>query len=337
MNQQPDIDLSKRKFSARLIVERALARGWRVQGFETNTAIHLLYPPGRPDAIRIFSASPPQMSHPAAKIAQDKYITNQILQNQGLPVPEELLINVDDPLNIESLKEFLDKHKQLVVKPLDASHGKGVTTNVVSVEQLHKAIDTAKQATEKSRILLQQQLQGLDIRITVIGYEYADAINRIPASVKGDGVHNLEQLINLENQRDDRGENYSARLNIIPPDKAREFLGSDGMAYVPGDGETIQVIGVANVGMGGERNNIKDDIPKYLRQAAEAAAKALGLPVCGVDFIVRELPSVSSTPEQLQARIIELNECPMLTMYEDLYSPQQLALIDKYLDYIAAS
>jgi len=38
MELNSDIDLSKRKLSSRLIVERVLARGWQIVGFKSNSA-----------------------------------------------------------------------------------------------------------------------------------------------------------------------------------------------------------------------------------------------------------------------------------------------------------
>ena len=335
MTANHEIDLSKRKFTVRLIVERALARGWKVKGFETNPAIHLLYIPGRSKPVQIFSAAPYQMSYPAAKIAQDKYITNQILHDAGLPVPDELLIHTQQPLELEPVGQFLRQHTRVVVKPLDASHGKGVTTGITTLGHLEQAVEDAKLESAKRVVLLQEQLSGQDIRIVIIGHEYRDAINRIPATVIGDGVHTAQELIERENRREERGDNYMTRLTVIPLDKARQFLGAEGLQYVAADGEPVPVIGVSNIGMGGERNNISRSIPLFLRDIAVQAAKVLELPVCGVDFMVRSLPKSTSTPEQLAAKIIEVNACPMLTMYEDLRSDEQNTLIDAYLNYLA--
>jgi hypothetical protein len=57
MQQDEEIDLSTKKFTSRLIIERARHRGWRAYGFKTNPAIFLLQIPGRELPIKIFSAS----------------------------------------------------------------------------------------------------------------------------------------------------------------------------------------------------------------------------------------------------------------------------------------
>lgn len=338
MEWNEDIDLTKRKFSSQLIVRGALSRGWKVAGFLTNPAIFLIYIPGKTKPVKIFSASPPQMSYPAAKIAKDKFITNQILRDQGLPVPKELLLDYSN-LHEDSMKinRFMKEQGEIVVKPLDASHGKGVTVGVNTPEKLNKALDYAAENATSPHLLLQECIEGVDIRVVCIDYKFTDSISRIPATVVGDGKHAVSELIQITNSSDYRAENYKARLNVIPMNKAEEFIGVDTMNSIPQQGERVQVIGVSNVGMGGERHNIKHDLPDFIKDMAIKCAEALELPVCGVDFMVKRLPQPDDTIDSLAPSIIEVNECPMLTMYDVLESQEQVKVIDKYLDYIALS
>jgi len=333
-----DIDLSKMKFTSRLIVERALARGWQVRSFETNLSIFLLYIPGKENPIKIFSASPPQMSYPAVKIAKDKYITNQLLSNAGLPVPAEMLLpaGIIEPLNIQKIEKFLKSYPQVVVKPLDSAHGKGITVNVGTIEHLKQAIDIASEHSSRGRIIVQEQIEGHDIRAVCINYKFVDSMARSPAAVTGDGQHTISELIEITNASSERGENYKARLNMIPKDKALQFLGQDGMNKIPRLGERVNAMGISNIGTGGERKNVKDNIPAFLRAMAEQASAILELPVSGVDFLVSSEPKPDSTVQDLKPCIIEVNDCPSLTVYEDLHSPEQNELIDNYLDYVAS-
>lgn len=336
MEWNEDIDLSKRKFTSRLIVERTIARGWKIAGFKTDPAIFLLYVPERKKPIKLFSASPSQMSFPASKIAKDKFITNQILASNDIPVPNELLVSSNDTDITERAQEFLAQNGQIVVKPLDASHGHGITVNVTSNEALNVALEQAKENSSNSHIVIQEQVQGVDVRIVCIDYKFVDSISRIPATVKADGEHTIKELIEITNQSEDRGLNYATKLNVIPTDKALEFLGDEKFNSIPEADEEVQVIGVSNIGMGGVRYNIKNDIPEFMKEIAIKCAKELELPVCGVDFMIKRLPKTDDTFEDLDPSIIEVNECPMLTMYDDLHSPEQDAVIDKYLDFVAS-
>lgn len=336
MERNEEIDLTKRKMTSQLIVERALARGWDVTGFETARAIFLLRIPGRDKPIKIFSSAPPQTSYAVSKITKDKAVTNALLGEIGLPVPAEMAVSIEN-YDLDVLNEFLTKYKKVVVKPLDASHGKGITVGITTTEQLQKAIEIAKPISDRSKVIMQQHVEGIDVRIVCIDYKFVDSISRQPATVVGDGAQTVRQLIETTNNGPDRGLNYTKRLNIIPIDKVEAYLGVEALDRVPAAAEAVQVIGVSNVGMGGERHNLKYEVPEFLKNMAIEAAKVLDLPVCGIDFMVQRLPQATDTQADLMPAIIEANECPMLTMYDDLHSPEQSAVIDGYLDYIATS
>lgn len=336
MNWDRNIDLTKYKITTRLIIERALYRGWKVCSFKTNLAILLIYPNERKTPIKIFSASPPQMSFPASKISQDKYITNQLLAHNNLPVPRELLIKAsgDNITSDKELEECLSELEKLVVKPLDSAHGKGITTDITSINSLKIAINEAKTHSFNNHIIIQEQIEGIDIRVICIGYRFANAISRTPATVRGDGKSTVAELINITNTNGERGENYKTMLNTIPLHKTTQYLSEEKLKKIPEKDSLVQVIGVSNTGMGGLRYNITDNIPDFLISIAEKAAQILELPVCGIDFMVKRLPKKNDSEDELDVRIIEANNCPSLVMYDDLYSSEQTDIIDRYLDYI---
>lgn len=334
MEWNENIDLTKRKMTSRLIIQHALARGWRIAGFKTNPGLYLIYVPGRDKPIRIFSAAPPTNSYPAVKMAKDKYVTNSILQEAGLPVPAELLL--DQEYEASEVAEFLKLYGRVVVKPLDGSHGNGITTDITEVERLHKAIANAATHNRSGHwTLLQEQVSGVDVRVVCLDHKYVDAISRTPATVTGDGVHTVRELIEATNTGDERGENYKNRLNIIQFDKVEDYIGKDGLASVPLAGQEVQVIGVSNVGMGGDARNLRDDIPPFLREIAEQVAAIMDLAVCGVDFMVNHIPTATDTLETLQPRVIEVNDCPRLTMHEGDRPADQPTFLGMYLDYLA--
>jgi len=331
-----EIDLESRGMTTRMIIDRARARGWDVAGFETNSALCIFRIPGREQLVQVFSASPPQMSLAAFKISKDKVITNQLLAAEGIPVPDELLVQFKQP-DSEALRAFVEKHGQVVVKPTDASHGKGITVDVANTHQAEKALREAGDHSSASRAIVQQQISGYDIRVTCINYEYVNAITRLPASVVGDGVHTVRELVDITNSHEDRGLNYRTRLNRIPVDRVEHYLEAESLNRVPTEGETVQVIGVSNVGMGGERQNIDATLPDEIKRLAERITRILQLPVAGVDFMVSHIPVAGSTFENLNPVVIEANGCPMLTLFEDLSDPRQQEVIERYLDYLEKS
>jgi len=151
MEWDHDIDISTRKMSSQLIIKRTLARGWKICGFKSNPAIFLIYIPGKENPVKIFSASPPMNSLPATKIAKDKYITNQILNQANIPVPKELLINHAN-YNLDEVDAFIKSCGKVVVKPLDASHGNGITMTVNSLDRFKNAVEEVKSYTKNKNV-----------------------------------------------------------------------------------------------------------------------------------------------------------------------------------------
>lgn len=334
MQWDDDIDLSERQFTARLIIERSRLRGWRVAGFDSNSAILFVYPKAGGKPVKVFSALTPDTSYISAKIAKDKHITSELLSQAGLPVPAELLSTNNKPLSDELLAGFLAKHDKLVVKPLDSAHGKGITIGVTTLAKLRQSIDYARGFSPAKKVLVQEQLAGHDIRIVTLGYKFLESMSRIPPHVIGDGVSTIKQLVEQENLHKDRGETYKSRLSKISISKVEEFLELGELERIPAQDEEVQVIGISNIGTGGTRINTKNTVPQFLIDMAVNAAKAMELPMCGVDFIVAQSPKPTSTPKELNAKVIEVNSCPSLTHYEDLGSPDQLLAIDNYLNYL---
>ena len=264
MQWNNDIDLSERQFTARLIIQRSLLRGWRVAGFDSNPAIIFLYPKPGGKPVKVFSSSSQNTSYISAKIARDKHITSELLSQEGIAVPAELLMSDKTTISDEKLTDFINKYTKIVVKPLDAAHGKGITMGVNNLTKLRSAIDYASQNSPSNKVLIQEELHGHDIRIVTLGFEFLESMSRIPPHVVGDGQHTVRELIEELNQHEDRGETYKSRLAKISLDKAEAFLEPGELDRIAAMDEEVQVIGISNIGTGGTRENTKKTVPEFL-------------------------------------------------------------------------
>jgi hypothetical protein len=134
--------------------------------------------------------------------------------------------------------------------------------------------------------LLQQQVSGNDLRILIIDGQLAAASERVPASVVGDGSSTIMQLIEKENITNSlRGVNYEKPLNKIDVDSALQFLGESVLHTIPKKGESVQVVGTANIGTGGHAINRTDAVPAAIIDEAKKFASSTGVYTCGVDFL----------------------------------------------------
>lgn len=280
--------------------------------------------------IRSYSSTPDSTGSVSGLSVDDKFCTHQLLLEAGLPVQDSFLVHDDVP------EEVLDMLQDgVVVKPVDASHGNGITTHVFSQEDLRSAIQIAQEFNLSARAVIVQKMyhNPIDLRLLCIGDVFVAATLRLPASVKGDGVHTVAELIDIENHTF-RGLPYEAKLARIDPESCGRFLGSR-LGCIPERGEKFVVSGKANYGAGGEVIDISDEIPAWLVQYAENAAKTIGTHVSGVDFLVRTLPSKDHSPEDLLPVITELNKCPSFIIHEEPTSGVARKVTSAYVDYLS--
>ena len=118
----------------------------------------------------------------AVEIAQDKDETKRVLGNIGLPVPRgDVVRSVEDAVDLVEDMGF-----PVIVKPLDASHGRGISPRLDDVEALRHAFETAKEFGR--RVVIEQFAEGNDHRVLVVNGKVVACAERVPARVIGDGA-----------------------------------------------------------------------------------------------------------------------------------------------------
>lgn len=330
----PDEKLSQ---TLRLMKARFIERGWSAELPYIGSPHCFVNRNDGTETLHVFSATPPTTSYPAASLANDKYGSYELLKTADIPQLDSFLAN--EHTTFDDQTAFMYQHEKVVVKPVDGGHGKGITVNVDTPEKLQRALEDALQNKKSidAAIIQKQYLHTtiIDIRILCIGNEFVAAIWRIPARVNGDGVSTVRQLIEKENSHEDRGRPYYAKLAQINTEKAAEYLGDD-INRIPAQGEEVSVLGIANYGAGGETVDVTDQIPEWLRDIAVRAARVSGLAVAGVDFMLAQAPAASSTQDELEAMLIEINKCPLLAMHDMPTSGVSRNAVGRYVDYLAS-
>src|SRR5206468_9269596 len=88
---------------------------------------------------RIQATLTSETRHTAVEIASDKRLTNQILSDLGLPVPRQMRVRGPNDA-IEAAERI---GYPVVVKPLDGNHGKGVSIDLTTPDQVRIAFEEA--------------------------------------------------------------------------------------------------------------------------------------------------------------------------------------------------
>lgn len=247
--------------------------------------------------------------HIAVEIASDKEETNRILGDLGLPVPRQQLAR--SPEGAERAAERIGY--PVVVKPLDANHGRGVSLDLKTPEEVRAAFEKAREHART--VVVENFLKGHDHRMLVVNGELIAVAKRVPGHVVGDGERTVEQLVAVVNSDPRRGIGHEKVLTRLELDAQAELMmtrrGVTRDTVLP-RGEVLYLRGTGNLSTGGTAIDMTDVVHPDNRDMAVRAAKAVGLDVCGVDFIT---PDVSQSYREVGGGICELNAAPGFRMH----------------------
>ena len=249
----------------------------------------------------------------ATEIASDKRLTQRILEQLGLPVPRQAI--VDDAA--EAVAEAERIGFPVVVKPLDGNHGTAVATNLKTAEAVREAWEKASDNGRRTtgRAIVESYQTGNDYRILVVDGRVAAVAQRVPGHVTGDGRSTIAGLIEEVNRDPRRGIGHEKALTRLEvDDQAERLLAAAGLTLgsVLPAGEVCYLRDTGNLSTGGTAIDKTDAIHEDNRTMAERAVRAVGLDVGGVDFIS---PDISRSYKEVGGSIVEINAAPGFRMH----------------------
>ncbi|HET6725772.1 MAG TPA: N-acetylglutaminylglutamine synthetase [Gammaproteobacteria bacterium] len=285
---------------ATIIVDEARRRGIGVEVIDVEGGYFALSFGGRRIVCR--ESLSEMTTAVAMSRCDDKRVTRRLLARAGLSVPAQ-----QPAAEHISNAAFLRRHGAVVVKPARGEQGRGISVNLTCEDDLDAAIRAARQVSEQ--VLLEEYVEGIELRLIVIGFKLVAAAVRRPPAVTGDGVNTIETLIAKQSRR--RASATAGESRIPVDDETRRCIGSQGyeLSDVLDAGAVLTVREAANLHVGGLLEDVTPDLNPVLRRKAEEAARALDIPVVGLDFIV-------SAIDAGQYMILEANERPGLANHE---------------------
>jgi len=295
---------------ARIIIREAQKRGIYIQVIDAEGGYFELSFGGRSIVCR--ESLTELTTAIAMSRCDDKTTTHRLLREAGLRVPAQIRVD-----NEQQALDFLNECGSVVVKPARGEQGAGISVDVRDEDSLRKAISEARSVCD--RVILEEYVSGDDLRIIVIGEEVVAAAVRKPAQITGNGKDSVRTLIEKQSRRRAAVTGGESR---IPLDRETERCINEhgyNLDSVLPEREHLMVRKTANLHTGGTIHDVTSRLHKELRTAAIDAARAIDIPVTGLDFIV---PAVDG-PEYA---IIEANERPGLANHE----PQPTA--ERFID-----
>jgi len=258
---------------------------------------------------RIQATITSETKHIAVEIASDKEETNQILGDLGVPVPRQRLVYESS----DAVRAARRIGHPVVVKPLNANHGKGVSIGLMDDEQVRAAFEHARKRGRT--ILVESYIEGVDHRMLVVNGELIAVAKRVPGHVVGDGKQTIEQLVEETNRDPRRGIGHEKVLTRLEFDhQAERLLSQKGYDRdsVPPEGEMVFLRSTGNLSTGGTAQDVTDIVHPDNRDMAVRAAKAIGLDIAGVDFLTTD---ISQSYKQTGGAVCEVNAAPGFRMH----------------------
>jgi cyanophycin synthetase len=198
-----------------------------------------------------------------------------------------------------------------VVKPCDANHGRGVSTELSSREEIEAAYRLAYD--EGSGVIVERFVRGNEHRMLVVGGQLVAAAKGETAWVVGDGHSTIAELIDDQINTDPRRgitEEFPLNLILLDDDAAvrleLERQGFDANS-IPADGHKVLIQRNGNVA-----NDVTDQVHPTVAAAVSLAARIVNLDIAGVDLVAED---ISRPLEEQGGAIVEVNAGPGLLMH----------------------
>ena len=245
----------------------------------------------------------------AVDIACDKHLTKKLLADIGISVPEGVLVTSLE----EAVEEAESMGYPVVVKPLDFSHGRGISLDIKDRDHLAKAVAEAQGYTRQ--IIVERYITGRDYRVLVVNDEVVAVAERVPAHVVGDGQHTVRQLVERLNTDPRRGIGHEKVLTRVTiDDESLRLLTEQGLTLddIPSSGVEVKLKATANISTGGTAVDKTDVIHFSNVEMARRAARVIGLDIAGIDVICSD---ITRPVEETRGGIVEVNAAPGFRMH----------------------
>ncbi len=247
----------------------------------------------------------------AVEISCDKEDTHNLLRDLGLPLPSQDLVYSER----QAVRAAKRMGYPVVVKPLNANHGRGITIDISTDEEVEAAFRFAREKGTSRGVLIESLILGFDHRMLVVNGELVAVAKRVPGHVVGDGKSTIAELVEVVNQDPRRGVGHEKVLTMLELDRQAEKL-MDAAGYttdsVLDKDQVFFLRSTANLSTGGTAIDLTDEVHPDNRAMAVRAVMAVGLDVGGVDFLTQD---ISQSYKEIGGAIVEVNAAPGFRMH----------------------
>ncbi len=273
---------------------------------------------------RIWTAETDQTSAIAEGISRDKDLSKSLLSACGVPVPEGRV--VESPADAWEAAE--DIGVPVVVKPSDANHGRGVSIDLMTRDEIEAAYHLAD--AEGSEVMVERFVRGDEHRLLVVGGRLAAAARGESIWLVADGKSTIRHLVDTQINSDPRrGASEEFPLDVLLLDEnpaARFELERQGYSSdsIPPEGTRVLIQRNGNMAF-----DVTAKVHPEVAATVALAARVVGLDIAGVDLVAED---ISRPLAEQGGAIVEINAGPSLLMHlkpaEGQAQPVGKAIVD---------
>jgi len=243
----------------------------------------------------------------------NKYATFEILKKYGFQHMPRYQRYSLGTIN-EARQDFLARNKGVVIKPSGQTYGgTGVTVKIRSMKDLNKAIFNS--LAYNNEYLMEDFVEGDNYRLLFYKGRFLNAIQRIPANVKGDGKSSIKQLISRENERRAKGQGLFWLNPIDIDNDVKQTLHNRKMSLddVPAKDEVVYVRAVCNHHAGGETRDVTNIVHPSIVTDCRSVMGIMGITLGGIDIITKD---ITKPLADVGGAVNEVNTSPALDIHD---------------------
>lgn len=237
---------------------------------------------------------PSSTSKLAYRICKNKFETEKLLELADFPTLNSRYFTHEQ---LDDAKLFIEESEQnkFVLKPINLGSGKGIIfdvdkNNIESSWNQSLEIQRKRNIEEPS-FILQNYLDGFDVRICIIEGKYACALWRVQPHIVGDGNSTVRELIIRKNEQRQKSI-YFQRFLYEMDDVLVEKIKSQNkeLDSLLKKDEVVFLSDLGNLAAGAESVDVTKNVGKEIIELAlKAVAAVPGLHTAGVDILADNL------------------------------------------------
>ena len=232
----------------------------------------------------------------------EKSIVKQILIENAIPTANYYMwnpsISVDD-----NLSNMTYLNRPLVIKPDIGEKGINVTTDIIKDKNILKHVNKLLYLNEN--VLIEEQIQGYkEYRVTVLNDTIIGVTEKLSATVTGDGIHNILELIEMYNKTLKLYKIHTVDYDYI---QQQGYIKKD---ILP-NGVKLKLTNVANMSNGSQIQNVDlGSIHPMNVMMFKNINQLLNYKISGIDYL-----GDLTVPYMLMGSVIEVNPAPGINIH----------------------